>query len=73
MEQHLFFSESLDKMLEIQGNNCFLYTIVKSGKEAKMNLLARLPKMPVNIVDGDAYSLFCLFSPDMEKFIDFDL
>ena len=29
--------------------------------------------MPVNIVDGDAYSLYCLFSPDMSKFIDFDL
>ena len=63
-------------MLEIQGNNCFLYKVSKSGspmRQDEVNLLARLPRMPVNIVDGDAYSLYCLFSPDMSKFIDFDL
>ena len=41
--------------------------------DARMNLKARLPRMPVNLVDGDAYSLFCLFSPNMNMFIDFDL
>ena len=63
-------------MLEIQGSNCFLYTIYRPRQgdlDARMNLLARLPRMPVNLVDGDAYSLYCLFSPNMEKFIDFDL
>ena len=76
IEQHIFFSEGLDKLLEIQGNNCFLYSIKRNKspeKQDEISLLARLPRMPVNIVDGDAYSLYCLFSPDMSKFIDFDL
>jgi len=63
-------------MLEVQGSNCYIYDIfrVRKGElDARMNLEARIPSMPVNLVDGDAYSLFCLFSPNMSKFIDFDL
>ena len=63
-------------MLEIQDDSCFMYSVKKSGspvRQDEISLLTRLPRMPVNLVDGDAYSLYCLFSPDMTKFIDFDL
>ena len=31
-----------------------------------------MPRTPINLIDGDMYSLFLLFSPDMRYIIDND-
>ena len=33
----------------------------------------KMAKVPANILDGDAHSLYCLFSPDMKHYLDIDL
>ena len=62
-------------MLEISGNNssCILYERMKTvmfGALCKWKLKKKLARTPVNLIDGDMYSLFCLFSPNLQYVID---
>jgi len=44
----------------------------ESGLKATLHYLGRVNHLPFGIFDGDAYQLFCLFSPNFEKHIDAD-
>lgn len=41
-------------------------------KKCKASIDYIVPQVPVQLCDGDLFQLYCLFSPDLQYFIDID-
>ena len=67
-DQYLFLSEDYDMLLELYGEEAMLYRLdnaqgTVSTIEKKVVYQCRLTNLPIGLGNGNAYQLYCLFSP----------
>ena len=63
-------------MLELTGKDNYLYKVKAVNaeqKKVKVSPIRKLVRLPKNLIDGDAFSLYCMFSPSLKRCIDLDL
>ena len=74
IDQYLFLSKDLDMVLELTGEEAQLYELVaQTGSDVKeAKYLRRLANLPIGHCNGNAFQIYCLFSPDLKMHLDVD-
>ena len=76
-DQYLFLSEDYDMLLELYGEEAMLYRLENAPGstsliEKKVVYQCRLTNLPIGLGNGNAYQLYCLFSPNLRMHFDVD-
>ena len=76
-DQYLFLSEDYDMLLELYGEEAMLYKLENaqgtvSTIEKTVKYKCRLTNLPIGLGNGNAYQLYCLFSPNLRMYFDVD-
>ena len=73
-DQYLFLSEAFDKLLQLHEEEAILYELFTlAGTDKKdVKFVRRLSNLPIGLGKGNAYQVYCLFSPDFTMHFDVD-
>ena len=73
-DQYLFLSEDFDMLLELYSGEAMLYRLENTLGTVDKTVVykRRLMSLPIGYVNGNAYQLYCLFSPNLTMHFDVD-